>query len=98
MLKRGEDIITLTPAHFDVAALPKLGQQVMIFIYVKDDLPAEKNAGYFDLCWGEVSKLSIDNKTITLKTTYSLEDRKIELGLPQLNLLPGSRMKISWKN
>jgi hypothetical protein len=88
--------LTLTPAHFDTQSLPKVGQQVMLSIYVKDNLPPGKNEGYYDLYLIEVIKLVPETKSITFKATASFDDRKAELGLPKLSFTTESKVKISW--
>lgn len=96
VFRRAGAYVTLTPAHFDTESLPKVGQQVMLSIYVKDNLPAGKEPGYYDFYLIEVVKLIPETKSITFKATADFEDRKKELGISQLTFGPSSRVKISW--
>jgi hypothetical protein len=94
--RRAGAYITLTPAHFDTETLPKVGQQVMLAIYVNDGLPQGKEPGYYDFYLIEVIKLIPETKSITFKATADFEDRKKELGISKLSFGPDSKARISW--
>lgn len=94
--RRAGAYVTLTPAHFDPESLPKVGQQVMLSIYVNDGLPEGKEPGYYDFYLIEMIKLIPETKSITFKATGDLEDRKKELGITKLRFGPDSRARISW--
>ncbi len=94
--RRAGAYVTLTPAHFDTESLPRMGDQVMLSIYVKDNLPKGKPEGYYDLYLIETIKLVPETKSITFKSTMDFEDRKKELGFATLSFTKSTRVKISW--
>lgn len=88
--------ITLTPAHYDPASLPQVGEKVMLSLYIKDNLPLNKQEGYYELFVIEVVKLIPDTKSITFKAEENIEAAKSKHGIETMSLNSESKVKISW--
>jgi len=96
VLRRGGAYLTLTPAHYDEASLPAIGATIYLFLYVNTNLPEGKPEGYYELFTVEVIKYSAEVKSIIVKMNEEMEAAKNKTGLPDILLMKGSRVKISW--
>ncbi len=94
--RRASAYITLTPAHYNEALLPQPGATVYVFLYVNTDLPEGKPEGYYEIGTAQVIKFTPDIKSIIFKLDQDMDASKSKTGLPQIQLIQRSRVKISW--
>ncbi len=88
--------VTLKPAYFDELVLPKVGEQVTLYIYLKDELPAGVDEGFFELFPISVMKLVPEDKIIRFKCLGDIETAKTKHGIPHIQLNIKKRVKIIW--
>ena len=94
--RRSGAYITLTPAHFDVSVLPKVGDKVHLLLLVKSDLPPGKSEGYYELFTMHVVKITPDIKSIIFKCDEDMEAARTKTGLPKIVLTSESLVRIAW--
>ncbi len=94
--KRSGSNLTLKPAQYDEAVLPKPGDQVLLSIYLKDDLPAGKSEGFYELFMISTIKLIPNLKGILFDNKGDLEAARILYGIDNISLNAYERVKISW--
>lgn len=86
----------MKPAVYDVEVLPKVGETVVLSIYLKTNLASNKSEGYYELLIGKVTKLIPSKKIIVIKGEEKISIAEIKHGMNQNSFEPKQKVKICW--
>jgi hypothetical protein len=96
--KKSAGHLTLKPAHYDIETIPAAGDQVMLSVYLKENLPVGKEEGYYELFMIETTRLIPGARSILFKAEQNMDAAKTKHGINDIQLTTGSRVKISWNH